>query len=73
MNREVDQLEDALKARYIDSISGAGLSVSENELALAAFGVLIDQPIRVARRTALRNNSIRAATLNTGALLAAAE
>jgi intracellular multiplication protein IcmO len=73
VNREVDQLEDALKARYIDSISGAGLSVSENELALAAFGVLIDQPIRVARRTALRNNSIRAATLNTGALLAAAE
>jgi len=73
VNREIDQLEDALKVRYADSISSAGLSATDSELAMAAFGVLIDQPLRVARRTALRNNSIRAATLNTGALLAAAE
>jgi intracellular multiplication protein IcmO len=73
VNREIDQLEDVLKKRYAESISGAGLTVVENDLALAAFGVLIDHPIRVARRTALRNNSIKTATLNTGALLAAAE
>lgn len=73
VNREVDQLEEALKTRYTDSISAAGLSPAERELAMSAFGVLIDQPLRAARRPALRNNSIRAATLNTGALLAATE
>jgi intracellular multiplication protein IcmO len=73
VTREVGKLEDALKARYTESLSGAGLSAAELELAMSAFGVLIDQPIRAARRTALRNNSIRTATLNTGALLTAAE
>lgn len=72
-NREVDNLEDAVKERYADGLSTAKLSDEENELALSAFGIFIDQPLRAARRTALRNTTIRTATLNTSALMAAAE
>lgn len=71
INRDIDMLEEALTKRYGDVLSKWGMSNADQALAASAFSVLIDPPLKQARRFALRNNAIRRSALKAASALAA--